>query len=63
MGGREVGGLANTLAAHMEFDNPTHHQLISDFWQTDSLATKEGVKAIDLFNAMNNGKISLEILI
>lgn len=57
MGGREVGGLANTLAAHMEFDDPTHHQLISDFWQTDSLATKEGVKAIDLFDAMDNGKI------
>lgn len=57
MGGREVGGLANTLAAHMEFENPTHHQLISDFWQTDSLATKEGIKAIELFDAMDNGKI------
>ncbi|WP_207216109.1 molybdopterin oxidoreductase family protein [Aliivibrio finisterrensis] len=57
MGGREVGGLANTLAAHMEFDDPAHHQLISDFWQTDSLAIKEGIKAIDLFDAMDNGKI------
>ena len=57
MGGREVGGLANTLAAHMEFNNPKHHQLISDFWKTDTLATKEGLKAIDLFDAMAEGKI------
>ncbi|MGF1695869.1 nitrate reductase [Vibrio lamellibrachiae] len=57
MGGREVGALANTLAAHMEFDDPTQHQMISDFWQTDSLAKKAGLKAIDMFDAMKEGKI------
>ncbi|MCK6265454.1 nitrate reductase [Vibrio sp. ZSDE26] len=57
MGGREVGALANTLAAHMEFDDPEQHQLISDFWQTKTLATKAGLKAIDLFDAMADGKI------
>ncbi len=57
MGGREVGGLANTLAAHMEFNDPNHHQIISDFWQTDNLATQPGLKAIDLFDAMEAGKI------
>ena len=28
MGGREVGGLANMLAAHMELDNPAHRDLV-----------------------------------
>lgn len=57
MGGREVGGLANTLAAHFEFGDPQSHQTVSEFWQTDKLATHAGLKAIDLFDAMNDGKI------
>lgn len=57
MGGREVGGLANTLAAHMEFNNPEAHQLISNFWQTDRLASTPGYKAVDLFDAVAEGKI------
>ncbi len=57
MGGREVGGLANTLAAHFEFDDTRSHKLVSDFWQTENLASKPGLKAIDLFDAMLDGKI------
>ncbi|GAM60699.1 assimilatory nitrate reductase large subunit [Vibrio ishigakensis] len=57
MGGREVGALANTLTAHMEYGNPQHLQAISDFWGTESLASKPGLKAIDMFDAMLEGKI------
>ncbi|OBT15570.1 nitrate reductase [Vibrio sp. UCD-FRSSP16_10] len=57
MGGREVGALANTLTAHMEFDNPNHQKWVSDFWQTSNLATKAGLKAIDMFDAIESGKI------
>ncbi|MFT6986687.1 MAG: assimilatory nitrate reductase catalytic subunit [Psychromonas sp.] len=57
MGGREVGGLANTLAAHMDFGNPDEQRLISDFWGTDNLATSPGLKAVDLFDAIDNGTI------
>ncbi|MGY3570393.1 molybdopterin oxidoreductase family protein [Vibrio paucivorans] len=57
MGGRETGALANTLTAHMEFDNVEHHQLVSHFWQTDCLARQPGLKAIDMFDAMAEGKI------
>lgn len=57
MGGREVGGLANMLAAHMDFDNPEHHQIVSKFWQTDKLASQPGLKAVDLFDAVESGKI------
>jgi assimilatory nitrate reductase catalytic subunit len=63
MGGREVGGLANMLAAHMDFPeegNPesyTGWKTVSDFWQTKKLAKKPGLKAVDLFNAVDEGKI------
>jgi len=57
MGGREVGGLSNTLAAHMEFGDEQAQQSISEFWKTDKLATKPGLKAVDLFDAMYDGKI------
>ena len=57
MGGREVGGLANMLAAHMDFGNPEHHQTVKDFWQVDTLAEKPGLKAVDLFEAVEKGKV------
>ena len=56
MGGREVGGMANTLAAHMDFDD-TSRDIISRFWQTDSLATQPGLKAMDMFRAVHSGRI------
>lgn len=57
MGGREVGGLANMLASHMEFGNEAHWQIVSDFWQTDGLAKQPGLKAVELFDAVAEGKI------
>jgi assimilatory nitrate reductase catalytic subunit len=57
MGGREVGGLATTLAAHMEFDNPGHRRLVQQFWGAPNLASGPGLKAVDLFEAMYQGKI------
>ena len=57
MGGREVGALSNQLAAHMELDNAEHHDLVSRFWQTDNLASTAGNKAVELFNAVDSGKI------
>ncbi|WP_415926397.1 molybdopterin-dependent oxidoreductase [Ningiella sp. W23] len=57
MGGREVGGLANMLAAHMDIENEAHRALVGEFWQSDNVASKAGLKAVDLFEAMNQGKI------
>ncbi len=57
MGGREVGGLANMLASHMEFGNQEHHNIVSEFWETENLATKPGLKAVELFDAVADGKI------
>lgn len=69
MGGREVGALANTIAGHIDFPHSTTNstsdlvkyaelrQALSDFWQTKNLVKKEGLKAVDLFNAVDEGKI------
>jgi len=57
MGGREVGGLANQLAAHMDLDNPEHWHTVSAFWQAPNLAKRPGLKAVDLFNAVGEGRI------
>ena len=57
MGGREVGGLANMLASHMDIDNPTHRDIVQQYWQSPTIATKTGLKAVDLFEEINNGKV------
>jgi len=57
MGGREVGGLANQLAAHMDIENAGHRQLVQSFWQSPHIADSAGLKAVELFNAIDTGRI------
>ena len=57
MGGREVGGLANMLAAHMEIENPEHRRIVQDFWGSPAIAPKPGLKAVDLFRAVEDGRV------
>jgi assimilatory nitrate reductase catalytic subunit len=57
MGGREVGGLANQLAAHMEIANPEHRDRVQRFWQSPTMAATEGLKAVDLFRAIGDGRV------
>lgn len=57
MGGREVGGLANMLAAHMDIENPEHRNIVQEFWQAPNVVTKAGYKAVDMFEAIANGRI------
>ncbi len=57
MGGREVGGLANMLAGHMTLENPEHRQIVQDFWKSPVVADKQGLKAVELFQAVREGRI------
>ncbi|MGQ0501058.1 MAG: nitrate reductase [Panacagrimonas sp.] len=57
MGGREVGGLSNMLAAHMDLDNGAHRQLVQAFWKSPVVADKPGLKAVDLFEAIEAGRV------
>jgi assimilatory nitrate reductase catalytic subunit len=57
MGGREVGGLANMLACHMELENPDHRQAVRAFWQAPLMPQQAGLKAVDMFQAVADGQI------
>jgi len=57
MGGREVGGLANQLAAHMDFDDPQQVDSVRRFWRAPNMATQPGLKAVDMFRAVDEGLI------
>ena len=57
MGGREVGGLANQLAAHMSFADPADIDRVRRFWNAPRMATRPGLKAVDLFDALIDGTV------
>ncbi len=57
MGGREVGGMANMLAAHMEIENRAHRALVQFFWDSPRIAQVPGLKAVDMFKAVASGRI------
>jgi assimilatory nitrate reductase catalytic subunit len=56
MGGREVGGLANQLAAHMAF-TPQDIDRVRRFWKAPHVAPREGLKAVQMFEAIGRGEI------
>jgi assimilatory nitrate reductase catalytic subunit len=56
MGGREVGGLASTLAAHMGFTDENCER-VQRFWSAPAIARRPGLKAIDMFEAIHDGRI------
>jgi len=56
MGGREVGGLSNTLACHLGFSEEERAD-VAWFWKTDRLCRQPGLKAVDLFRAVHDGRI------
>ncbi|WP_426125983.1 molybdopterin-dependent oxidoreductase [Pararhizobium sp. PWRC1-1] len=57
MGGREVGGLANMLAAHMGIENAEDCDRVQRFWRSPGVARKPGLKAVDMFRAVADGRI------
>jgi assimilatory nitrate reductase catalytic subunit len=56
MGGREVGGLANQLAAHMTF-TPADVDRVRRFWKAPHVASREGLKAVQMFEAIGRGEV------
>ncbi len=56
MGGREVGGLATMLGAHMGFSDAERDRA-QRFWRSPTIAPGPGLKAVDLFAAMAAGTI------
>ncbi|MBL6987459.1 MAG: molybdopterin-dependent oxidoreductase [Methylobacter sp.] len=57
MGGREVGGLSHQLAAHMDFSSIDDIERVARFWNTSNIAKKPGYPAVELFDAIYDGKV------
>ncbi|MEL6977429.1 MAG: molybdopterin-dependent oxidoreductase [Pseudomonadota bacterium] len=57
MGGREVGGLANMLAAHLDIETTAHRWAVQEFWSAPTICEAPGLKAVDLFEACADGRI------
>ena len=57
MGGREVGALANQLAAHMDYGDPGAIDRVRRFWHAPAIVTGPGPKAVELFERVAQGAI------
>lgn len=57
MGGREVGGLATQLAAHLSLLNAEHRSAVQEFWNSPHIADRPGLRAVELFEAIDAGRI------
>lgn len=57
MGGREVGGLSHQLAAHMDFSSAADIERVARFWGSANIARKPGYSAVELFDAIDEGKV------
>ncbi|WDZ81588.1 nitrate reductase (plasmid) [Ensifer adhaerens] len=57
MGGREVGGLANMLAAHMNIEDEAARNRVQRFWKSPTIAARPGLKAVEMFKAVADGRI------
>ncbi len=57
MGGREVGGLANMLACHLDIEEQSHRDMVQNAWNAPTICTAQGLKAVELFAACASGNI------
>ena len=52
MGGREVGGLATTLAVHLDYSSK-NIQKVQEFWNVENIPTKNGLTADEMIKKGN----------
>ena len=57
MGGREVGGMANLLAAHKVLGNPEHRAEVARFWGVEDLPSNPVLTATQMFEGMASGNL------
>ncbi|WP_296560171.1 nitrate reductase [Pigmentiphaga sp.] len=57
MGGREVGGMATMLAAHRDIASATDRAEVAAFWGVDAVSGRPGLTAVDMFEALETGKV------
>jgi assimilatory nitrate reductase catalytic subunit len=59
MGGREVGAMANQLAAHRDLGNAQHRAEMAALWGVPDLPAWPGKSTVEMFDAAADGEIKL----
>src|SRR5260221_1582852 len=59
MGGREVGGLATSLAAHRDLGNPEHRAEMERLWGIGPVPAAAGLTAVEMFDALRAGRVKM----
>src|SRR5690606_10735251 len=59
MGGREAGGMANLLPGHRDPADAAHRAEVAKLWQVKSLPDRPGLTAVDMFDAVLQGRIKV----
>jgi anaerobic selenocysteine-containing dehydrogenase len=61
MGGRETGGLAHLLPGHRSISNSAHRLEMENLWKIPQgrIAGKAGLSALELFKAVESGKVKV----
>ncbi|QJR14045.1 nitrate reductase [Usitatibacter palustris] len=59
MGGREVGGLATTLAAHRSLTSAIDRAEMARLWGVDRVPDRAGKTAVELFDALHSGEVRM----
>lgn len=57
MGGREVGGLANLLAAHKNLTSEADRKFMQQYWGGVAISADAGYTATQMFEALNDGRL------
>jgi assimilatory nitrate reductase catalytic subunit len=57
MGGREVGGFVHTLASHIDLNDEPGRASVQTFWGSPRIASKQGPKAVEMFDRIHSGQI------
>jgi assimilatory nitrate reductase catalytic subunit len=57
MGGREVGGFVNTLAAHIDIEDAAGRAAVQKFWNAPAMPQRQGPKAVEMFERIRDGRI------
>ncbi|MBT6015012.1 MAG: molybdopterin-dependent oxidoreductase [Nitrosomonadales bacterium] len=57
MGGREVGGMANSLPGHRELINDGDREEVCKLWNIDNISKTPGKTAVEMFESIEKGEI------
>ena len=61
MGGREVGGLATTLAVHLDFETESIKK-VEEFWKTSGIKNKRGLTSCEIVDEALKGNVEVLII-